>query len=597
MNKDELPPGHFTPWTVYGKVYRGCLPLLCVVSAMCYIDRTNLAYASFSMTKELSFSPTVYGAGSGLFFAGYSVAIIPSQLLGLRVGVARWLSIQVAIWGIVATSFSLITTVTQFYVLRFLLGMAEAGAFPAIWYYLYLMLPKEALTFPYSSLEAAVSLANVLSAPLAALLMMLHGRMGLSDWQWLFLFEGVATCCIGATVGVALPTGLHQATFLTGLERRWIQQQQQQQGRSSRSSNSFSSTNSLSSSNMSPSSSTKNFGDAEVLTDVRLIREAAGNWRVWYVSVMGLLKNIAGNAMLFWLPIIVSSLMEDWTSIGHDNMVPEGATRNLSLTSTSSNTAPGGPMARTQHSHSLSSTASHVLLSLHSNTGAAAGNPALLLPPAFDRNQAPSAFDEDNDVLKNQGTSYLPVLLSSLPFLATAVTALLLGRSSQARNERALHIAVPYLTAGLLFLVLPLLHLMSVVLVFTGLTLAIAFTHGADCIMNSYIPVVSTSRYVSLAMAMYNSFSNLGGIAGPWLVGALVEVTGSYNIPLQLMGCIMCLAAVMAYGTKSWEVAGESQPSKLVPAAVQGVIVAGGYTHHTSNDVELQRLIPAHPKA
>jgi hypothetical protein len=63
MSKDELPPGHCTPWTVYGKVYRGCLPLLCLVAAMCYIDRTNLAYASFSMTKELNFSPTVYGAG------------------------------------------------------------------------------------------------------------------------------------------------------------------------------------------------------------------------------------------------------------------------------------------------------------------------------------------------------------------------------------------------------------------------------------------------------------------------------------------------------------------------------------------------------
>ncbi len=108
---DDLPPGHSSPLSVFRKVYVRVLPLLCLVAALCYIDRTNLAYASFSMTRDLQFSPSVYGTGawrpasggrrnshlspffytgSGLFFAGYSLAMIPSQLIGLRVGMSRW---------------------------------------------------------------------------------------------------------------------------------------------------------------------------------------------------------------------------------------------------------------------------------------------------------------------------------------------------------------------------------------------------------------------------------------------------------------------------------------------------------------------------
>ena len=105
------------------------------------------------MGKDLGFSNTIYGTGSGLFFAGYSLAMIPSQFIALRVGVSRWIGIIVCAWGAVATLFCGISTVSQFYLLRFLLGVTEAGAFPATWYYLYTMLPKEALVLPYSAIE------------------------------------------------------------------------------------------------------------------------------------------------------------------------------------------------------------------------------------------------------------------------------------------------------------------------------------------------------------------------------------------------------------------------------------------------------------
>lgn len=195
--------------------------------------------------------------------------MIPSQLIGLRVGVSRWLGILVAVWGVVAASFCLVRTVWQFYMLRFMLGMAEAGAFPAIWYYLYLMLPKESLTFPFSALEACVSTANVMSAPLAAFLLLLDGHFGISGWQWLFLLEGIVTLVIGTVTGFVLPPSIHQAKFLTGADRRLIQEQQHKTGH--------------------PEEGGKN--DIGQLADAKLLREALSNWKVRVSHFLGILHH------------------------------------------------------------------------------------------------------------------------------------------------------------------------------------------------------------------------------------------------------------------------------------------------------------------
>ncbi|KAG1679626.1 hypothetical protein FOA52_006143 [Chlamydomonas sp. UWO 241] len=498
---------------VYAKVYRNILPLLCLVAGLCYIDRTNLAYASFSMTRDLHFSPTVYGAGSGLFFAGYSLCMIPSQLIGLRVGVSRWLGIQVAVWGLVASCFSLVKTVGQFYTLRFLLGMAEAGAFPAIWYYLYLMLPKEALVFPYSALEASVSCANVLSAPLAAFLLVLDGKIGMSGWQWLFLLEGFVTMAIGSCAGLLLPASIHQATFLRGPDRRVIQEQQ---GRT-----------------WNPSIG--GFAEPGQLTDASLLREALGNWKVWYVSVMAILKNVAANALLFWLPIIVASL------IGHDDGGPPSALM-ANVTATS---AVGAPAA-----------ASRLLL--------AGGGISF-------SGAKPNALS-------------LPVLLSSIPFACNAVFALLLGRSSQATGDRAMHLFFPYLTAGLIFGALSHIRAVSITAAFVALCVALACTIGTNCISNAYIPAIASSSSVSVAMALYNSVGNLGGMLGPWIIGVVVESTGSYDQAIQLLGVFMLVAAAMAWYTRRWE---DGHAAKNGAAAGGGALM-----NNRSVGSEMSSLMP-----
>ncbi|PNH08134.1 putative metabolite transport protein NicT [Tetrabaena socialis] len=121
-------PRHPVNWAI--------LPLFCLIAAFCYIDRTNLAFASIQLNHDLGFNAQVYGFGSGLFFLGYSIFMVPSNMVMMRVGAPRWLGILVTVWGCVAACFAMLRTPRQFYLLRFLLGAAEAGAFPGMWYYL-----------------------------------------------------------------------------------------------------------------------------------------------------------------------------------------------------------------------------------------------------------------------------------------------------------------------------------------------------------------------------------------------------------------------------------------------------------------------------
>eukprot|EP00198_Chlamydomonas_reinhardtii_P001269 XP_001690604.1 predicted protein [Chlamydomonas reinhardtii] len=141
-------PVSITPSITAASVYRkasaptpnpvswAILPLFCLISGACYIDRTNLAFASLQLNRDLGFNAQVYGLGSGMFFLGYSLFMIPSNALVTKLGAPRLLGILVTTWGCVAASFTSLTSARQFYWLRFLLGAAEAGAFPGMWYYL-----------------------------------------------------------------------------------------------------------------------------------------------------------------------------------------------------------------------------------------------------------------------------------------------------------------------------------------------------------------------------------------------------------------------------------------------------------------------------
>ncbi|KAG2441973.1 hypothetical protein HYH02_009767 [Chlamydomonas schloesseri] len=520
-----------TSASVYRKVSWAILPLFCLISGACYIDRTNLAFASIQLNRDLGFNAQVYGLGSGMFFLGYSLFMIPSNALVTRLGAPRLLGILVTTWGCVAASFTSLTSARQFYWLRFLLGAAEAGAFPGMWYYLYLFFPADQMTVPLSVMEAAVAVANVLSAPLAAALLALGGAGGLAGWQWLFLLEGLATVALGVVTASCLPPSLSAAAFLTGHERHWLMQRVEASGGGGSVVGGSSSGALLAGVGVGVgergggSSSSCSGACSSCCGGRSPLMEALTNGRVWYVAAMGLLKNMASHGILFWAPIITKALLEhrdmdpvqlDWSRHrGGDAVAAAGQPVGLGAAGELDDDDPleGGAGA-----------------------GQAGGGAGL---------GAGAAAAHINTAA---------VLLTGIPFACAAAMSIWLGRRSQAKHERSLHLAVPYLGAGLLLASLPRLAAASPPLALAAVSVAVACVQGTNSIINSYVPLVCPpgSASVPLAMAAYNAVANLGGMAGPWLVGELVWRGGGYGDAFRVLGAVMGAAAVMAWRTRKW---------------------------------------------
>lgn len=191
------------------------LPFLFILYLVASIDRSNVAFAALQMNHDLGFTGSVYGFGAGIFFVGYCLFEIPSNLILARVGARRWISRIMISWGIVACAMMLIRGRVSFYTLRFLLGAAEAGFFPGMIFYLNHWFPAAERARAVSRFMMAIPVAGVLGGLLAGGLLGLNGRLGLAGWQWLFLLEGLPAIVFGIAVWFLLPDGPHHARWLT----------------------------------------------------------------------------------------------------------------------------------------------------------------------------------------------------------------------------------------------------------------------------------------------------------------------------------------------------------------------------------------------
>jgi ACS family tartrate transporter-like MFS transporter len=198
------------------------LPFLFVLYVFNYLDRTNVGIAALQMNRDLGFSAAAYGLGAGIFFIGYAIFEVPSNLVLARVGARRWIARIMVSWGLIATAMLLVRTPMQFYVLRFLLGVAEAGFFPGIVYYLSQWFPAAQRARVMSRFMIAIPLSSAIGNPLGALLLRLDGRGGLSGWQWLFLLEGLPSVLLGIAVLRWLPDRPEEARWLAPDERAWL---------------------------------------------------------------------------------------------------------------------------------------------------------------------------------------------------------------------------------------------------------------------------------------------------------------------------------------------------------------------------------------
>jgi MFS transporter, ACS family, tartrate transporter len=208
--------------SAYRKASLRILPLIALGYGAAYIDRVNISFASLQMNRDLEFSATVYGFGAGLFFLSYAACEVPSNLLLYRFGARRWLARIMVSWGLVAMGMVFVRTPTQFYIARFLLGIAEAGFFPGVIFYLTQWFPPELRARSVTRFYIAWPLSSAVMGALAGALMGLDGRLGLSGWQWLFAVEGLPAVILGVVFFMLLPDGPASAPWLTEPERSAI---------------------------------------------------------------------------------------------------------------------------------------------------------------------------------------------------------------------------------------------------------------------------------------------------------------------------------------------------------------------------------------
>lgn len=201
------------------------LPVISVGYGLAYMDRINISFASLRMNSDLHFSATVYGIGAGLFFIGYALCEVPSNLLMLRFGPRRWLARIMLTWGLLAAAMMLVRTPLEFYTVRLLLGISEAGFFPGVIYYLMLWFPARMRARAVSRFYVALPLSTVVMGALAGWLMGLNGTFHLAGWQWLFLLEGLPATLFSFVILAALPDGPEKAEWLTPEEKSWLQRE------------------------------------------------------------------------------------------------------------------------------------------------------------------------------------------------------------------------------------------------------------------------------------------------------------------------------------------------------------------------------------
>jgi MFS transporter, ACS family, tartrate transporter len=258
------------------KVTWRLIPFLFLLYVIAWLDRVNVGFAGLEMNADLGFSSTVFGFGSGIFFLGYCLFEIPSNIILERVGARIWIARIMVTWGLISTGLMFVRTPVAFYLLRFLLGAAEAGFFPGVIYYLSLWYPTAQRARAIAAFMTAVPVTGLIGGPLSGALLELDGIHGLAGWQWLFLVEGLPAVLLGVSVLFYLNDRPETTRWLTPVERDWL---------------------------------------VETLTAEREacvlrpnIRAALTDTTVWKLGIIFLLVAAGFYGYSFWAPLVIKSL-------------------------------------------------------------------------------------------------------------------------------------------------------------------------------------------------------------------------------------------------------------------------------------------------
>jgi MFS transporter, ACS family, tartrate transporter len=208
---------------IIAKTARRILPILMVCYFAAFLDRVNIGFAALTMNQDLGFSASAFGFGAGIFFLGYVLCELPSNLFLARVGARIWIARILITWGLLSAATAFVWGPASFYSVRVLLGAAEAGFFPGMIFYMTLWFPRQHRARMFATFNVAVPLASVIGAPISGLVLgHLNGWHNLAGWQWMFILEALPAVIMGIVVLLALPDTPRTASFLAADERQWL---------------------------------------------------------------------------------------------------------------------------------------------------------------------------------------------------------------------------------------------------------------------------------------------------------------------------------------------------------------------------------------
>ena len=259
------------------KVRWRLIPFLFLLYIIAYLDRVNVGFAAIDMNRDLGFSTAVYGLGSGIFFLSYTLLEVPSNLMGARFGVRVWIARIMVTWGVLSSAMVFVDSPASFYILRFLLGAAEAGFFPGVILYLTLWFPQRERARAIGLLFTATAMAGVIGAPISSSLLSMDGAMGLRGWQLMFLIEGLPAILLAPVVLIYMTEKPADAKWLTAPERDWLSREMATE-------------------------------QADTSHAIVTLRAALGSARLWIVSLPYFCIVIAFYGISFFLPQILQSV-------------------------------------------------------------------------------------------------------------------------------------------------------------------------------------------------------------------------------------------------------------------------------------------------
>jgi MFS transporter, ACS family, tartrate transporter len=420
--RDVADDGSILERTTLSKVGWRLLPFLLLLYIIAWIDRVNIGFAALQMNRDLGFSAAVYGFGAGVFFLGYALFEVPSNLILARVGARRWIARIMITWGVLSIAMMFVQGAASFYLLRFLLGVAEAGFLPGIIYYLGNWYPKSDRARAVSWFMLGIPLSTVVGGPLAGVILELNGLHGLTGWQWLFLLEGIPAVVLGVVVLFYLTDSPEQAAWLEPDERAWLAGKVRAEGAAAR--------------------ERHNIGLGAALLHPT----------VWGLCIVLFACQCCSYGLTLWIPQIVQGL---------------------------------------------------------------------------------------------SGLSPIAVgAISAIPYAAAAVGMILIGASSDRSGERILHVAIPSAIAAVGFAASA--YLTSPVPSMIALTVAAVGDIGTRGPFWALPTRFLTGSAAAGGIALINTFASLGGFVGPYAVGLVRSMTGSFAGGMLFLAAVMLVGAVVA---------------------------------------------------